>query len=165
MIVFRGAVHLVLSVAISGTIALANDAAPMRVTHVLGLEGMANNAGGNLSVQDKALQFQKSNGPAAQISIPSIINVSLGQQDKQTGGTPMTVGKVAAPFGGGRVVSLFAHKKYDTLTIEYLDANGGLHGAIFQLNTGQGEVIKSELVAGGAHLAQLDSLEIKNENK
>ena len=172
MIVFRGAVHLVLSVAIFGTIAFADDGPPMKVTHVLGLEGVANNAGGNLSVQDKVLQFQKSNGPAAQISIPSIINVSLGEQEKQTGGTPMTVGKIAAPFGGGRVVSLFSHKKYDTLTIEYLDANGGLHGAIFQLNTGQGEVIKSELVAGGAHLAQLqgqaakpDSLEIKNENK
>ena len=165
MVFFRGAVHLVLSVAISGTIVRATDAPPMKVTHILGLEGVSNNAGGNLSIEESSLQFRKSNGPAAQISIPSITNVSLGQQDKQTGGVPMTVGKVAAPFGGGRVVSLFSHKKYDTLTIEYLDANGGLHGAIFQLNTGQGEVIKSELVAGGAHLAQLDSLEIKNENK
>ena len=81
MIVFRGAVHLVLSVAISGTFALANDGSPMKVTHVLGLEDVANNAGGNLSVQEDCLQFRKSDGPAAQISIPSIIKVSLGQQD------------------------------------------------------------------------------------
>ena len=33
----------------------------------------------------------------------------------------MKLGKAAAPFGGGRVVSLFAHKKYDTLTLEYVD--------------------------------------------
>ena len=33
----------------------------------------------------------------------------------------MKIGKAAAPYGGGRVVSLFAHKKYDTLTLEYVD--------------------------------------------
>jgi hypothetical protein len=172
MIIFRGAVALILSVAISSSFALANDEPPMKVTHILGLDGVSNNAGGNLSIQEGSLQFRKSDGPAAQISIPSITNVSLGQQDKQTGGVPMTVGKVAAPFGGGRVISLFSHKKYDTLTIEYLDANGGLHGAIFQLNAGQGQVVKNELVAGGAHETQLEGqsgkpgpVEIKNENK
>ena len=61
----------------------------------------------------------------------------------------MTLGKAATPFGGGRVVSLFAHKKYDTLTLVYADANGGIHGAIFQLNKGQGEVLRNELVAKG----------------
>jgi hypothetical protein len=53
----------------------------------------------------------------------------------------MTVGKVAAPYGGGRVVSLFSHKKYDTLTVEYVDDNGGLHGAIFQLTKGQAQAL------------------------
>ena len=38
------------------------------------------------------------------------------------GGLPLTLGEAAAPYGGGRVVSLFAHKKYDTLTLEYVDA-------------------------------------------
>jgi hypothetical protein len=33
----------------------------------------------------------------------------------------MTLAKTAAPYGGGRVVSLFAHKKFDFLTVEYLD--------------------------------------------
>ena len=172
MTVFRGAARLILSAAISATFAFAKDEPPMKVTHVLGLEGVANNAGGNLSIHEDYLQFRKSEGPASQIKIPSIIDMSLGQQDKQVGGTPMTVGKVAAPFGGGRVMSLFSHKKYDTLTIEYLDANGGLHGAIFQLNTGQGEVVEKELVAGGAHVTQPQgqagkpgALEINNENK
>jgi hypothetical protein len=61
----------------------------------------------------------------------------------------MKLGKAAAPYGGGRVVSLFAHKKYDTLTLEYVDSNGGVHGAIFQLKKGQGELVKKELVARG----------------
>jgi hypothetical protein len=61
----------------------------------------------------------------------------------------MKIGKAAAPYGGGRVVSLFAHKKYDTLTLEYVDSNGGVHGAIFQLKEGQGELVRNELVARG----------------
>ena len=145
---------------------------PMRVTHVLGLTGVSNNANGNLSIQEGALQFQSSGRPGAQISIGSIQDVSLGEQDKQVGGTPMTVGKIAAPFGGGRVIGLFAHKKYDILTVEFLDSNGGLHGAIFQLNKGQGNVVRSKLMAAGAHVTQLEdsatkqsTSETKNENK
>jgi hypothetical protein len=67
------------------------------------------------------------------------------------------VGKVAAPFGGGRAVSLFAHKKYDTLALEYVDANGGLHGAVFQLNKGQGDILRSRLLAKGAHVSDPDN--------
>ena len=61
----------------------------------------------------------------------------------------MKLGKAAAPFGGGRVVSLFAHKKYDTLTLEYVDNDGGVHGAIFQLAKGQGELVRDSLKARG----------------
>jgi hypothetical protein len=67
---------------------------------------------------------------------------------------PMTVAKVAAPYGSGRVIGLLAHKKYDTVTLEYLDPNGAFHGAIFQLNKGQGEVLQSGLEAEGAHITR-----------
>ncbi len=107
-----------------------------RVTHLLGFEGAANNAGGTLSIQGGALQFQKSGKPAVEVSISSVQDVFAGDQSRQVGGLPMTLGKAATPFGGGRVVSLFAHKKYDTLSLEYVDANGGVHGAIFQLQKG-----------------------------
>jgi len=50
-------------------------------------------------------------------SITSIRKISLGEQDNQVGGLPMTLGKTAVPFGGGRVVSLFSHKKYDSLAM------------------------------------------------
>jgi len=49
------------------------------------------------------------------------------------------------PFGGGRVIGLFAHKKYDTVTLQYVDANGGFHGAILQMNKGHGQILKNEL--------------------
>jgi len=125
-----------------------------RVTHLLGFEGAANNAGGTLSIQGSALQFQKSGKPAVEVSIASVLDVFLGDQRKQVGGVPMTLGKAAVPFGGGRVVSLFAHKNYDTLTVEYVDANGGVHGAIFQLQKGQGGTLRDELVARGARVRQ-----------
>jgi len=125
-----------------------------RVTHLLGFEGAANNAGGTLSIQGGALQFQKSGKPAVEVTIASVKDVFLGDHSRQVGGLPMTLGKAATPFGGGRVVSLIAHKKYDTLTLEYVDANGGVHGAIFQLQKGQGGSLRDELVARGAHVRQ-----------
>ena len=128
----------------------------IKATHILGLEGASNDASGTLSVEGTALQFQKSGGPTAQVSVTSIQDVLTGVEDRQVGGTPLALGRAAAPFGGGRVVGLFSHKKYDTLTLEYLDANGGFHGAIFLLAKGQGEVLKSQLIAGGAHVSHTE---------
>jgi hypothetical protein len=65
----------------------------------------------------------------------------------------MTLGKAAVPFSGGRAVSLFAHKKYDTLTLEYVDVDGGFHGAIFELKKRQGEAFRNELVAKGVRVS------------
>jgi hypothetical protein len=143
----------------------------IRVTHLLGFAGAPTNANGTLTIEADALQFQKSGKSVVQVRIGSIQNISLGDQSKQVGGLPMTLGKAAVPFGGGRAVSLFAHKKYDTLTLEYLDADGGVHGAIFQLNQGQGETLKSELVAKGAHVrddndnTKESAAEVSSENK
>ena len=144
----------------------------LHVTHILGFEGISKNANGDLSIQGEALRFQKSNGSSAQLTIGSIQGLSIGEQDKQVGGMPMTLAKAAAPYGGGRVVSLFSHKKYDTVTLEYLDPNGGLHGAILQLNKGEGEVLKRQLEAKGVQVRQMENetaktntQETKNEVK
>ena len=124
----------------------------LRATHVLGLEGVKRNVGGELSIDNDYLSFRRKQGPPAQVDIASVQKISLGEQDKQVGGVPMTLGKAAIPFGGGRVVSLFSHKKYHTLAIEYLDSRGGLHAAIFRLAKGQGEAAKSALIAHGAQI-------------
>jgi hypothetical protein len=134
----------------------ATSTAPVNIrgTHLLGFESAKQNANGTLSIQDDALQFQKDGKPAVQVKIASVQDIFLGEQSKQVGGTAMTVGKAAVPFGGGRAVSLFAHKKYDTFALEYVDSNGGVHGAIFQLNKGQAEILRNELVAKGAHVSE-----------
>ena len=120
-----------------------------RATHLLGFADARDNGTGTLSVQDDSLQFQQNGKPDVRVKIASVRDVFLGAESKQVGGLPMTLGKTVAPFGGGRVVSVFAHKKYDTLTLQYVDAGQGIHGAIFQLAKGQGELVKSELIARG----------------
>ncbi len=161
------------------TLALAqSDSQPaksplnIRATHVLGFEGAKSNANGTLSIQETTLQFQKSGKQAVQIQIASLQGICLGQQSKQVGGLPMTLGKAATPYGGGRVISLFAHKKYETLTLEYVDSDGGFHGAMFQLHQGQGEILKDALVAKGAHVGDVQDqpkqqtpAEVPNESK
>ena len=144
----------------------------IHVTHVLGFEDARHNATGGLKIQGDAVQFLRDGSPTAQESISSIQDIFVEDEDRQVGGTAMTMVKTAAPYGGGRVVSLFAHKKYDFLTVEYLDNNGGFHGAIFQLDKGQGQTFKKALVANGAHISSADdrataqsSPEVKNENK
>jgi hypothetical protein len=129
----------------------------VRVTHVLGFESISNNANGELSIQQHTLRFQKSDGSSVQVGVESIQDLSLGVADKQVGGTAAAVGRAATPYGGGRLISLFSHKKYDTLTVEYLDPNGGFHGAVFQLDKGQGQALKDALVAGGAHVTNLEN--------
>jgi hypothetical protein len=128
----------------------------IHVTHVLGFEGVRHNATGGLKIQGDTLRFQKEGSPTAQVKISSIQDLFVEDEDKQVGGTAMMLGKTAAPYGGGRVVSLFAHKKYDVLTVEYLDNSGGFHGAIFQLDKGQGQTLKRDLVAKGAHISSPD---------
>jgi hypothetical protein len=151
----------------------AQDAgSAIHVTHILGFEGARHNANGELRIQGDALQFQQSGKPAVQVGIHSIQNVAVGAEDQQIGGVPMMVAKSAVPFGGGRMISLFSHKKYDSLTVEYLDSNGSFHGAIFRLSKGQGQKFKQDLVASGAHISPLQvqakiqsAPEVKNENK
>lgn len=130
-----------------------NPAFSVAATHLMGFASAPKNANGTLSVEADAIQFQKSGKAAVQVNIASVQNVFLGDQSREVGGVPMTLGKAAVPFGGGRAVSLFAHKKYDTVTLEYVDVDGGLHGAIFELKKGQGELFRKELVARGARLS------------
>jgi hypothetical protein len=126
-----------------------NQPFSVRATHLVGLPNTKNNCKGTLSAQDNVLRFDQSGKTVAQVDIASLRNVFLGEEEMQVGGLPMKIGKAAAPYGGGRVVSVFAHKQYDTLTLEYIDSNGGVHGAIFQLTKGQGELVRNELVARG----------------
>lgn len=128
--------------------AQAADSAP-QFTHVLGLEDVKHNANGNLTVGAGGLDF-KGSASHAQIPIASIEDVFTGEDSHQTGGKALTVAKMGVPYGGGRVLSLLTHEKFDSLTVQYRDENGGLHGALFSMPVGQGSIIKKQLIARGA---------------
>ena len=124
-------------------------AGPQQATHLLGLEAVKRDVKGKLVIGSEGVKFSSAAGNA-QIPTASIEDVFTGQDSRQTGGKAMTVTKMAVPYGGGRVLSLFAHEKFDSLTIEYRDSDSGLHAAIFRLRQGQAAAAKKQLIAMGA---------------
>lgn len=117
--------------------------------HVIGLAGLNQNAKGRLSVVDGILRFTHDK-KTIDLNAPSIEDVVTGTESQRViGGTFGTLASLAAPFGSGSALPLL-RKKVDTMTIQYRDALGGLHGAIFTMPTGKAETIKKELVARGA---------------
>jgi len=131
--------------------------------HVLGLEGVKRNHHGTLTVQASGLNFAAKN-TSGSITIASIQDVFTSQESHQTGGKVLTVAKMGVPYGGGRVLSLFSKEKIDSLTVEYRDANGALHGTIFSMPLGQADVLKKQLVDLGAH-ASIPPMQSRSDKK
>jgi hypothetical protein len=146
------------------TKAEAQKGSSFQAAHVLGLPDIRPNASGSLAVEGGSLCFESSKEGVKLIPIASIQGVLLSQEDKQIGGTPMKLGKMAAPYGGGRVVSLFAHKKFDYVSLLFRDENGGIHGVIFEVPAGQGVQIREMLASNGAHFAPQENLPKEHAN-
>ena len=124
-----------------------------QAVHHIGLAGLEQNTKGRLMVLNGTLRFTHAKG-TAEVGIASIADVVTGKDSQRViGGTFGTVASLVAPYGAGSVLPLF-RKKLDTLTIQYRDADGGLHGAIFTMPRGKADAIKKELVAQGAHTSQ-----------
>ena len=122
---------------------------PVKVVQLTGLVGVKDNAKGTLSVENGQLHFVHGKA-SSDVSASSIQDVVTGADSQRAVGGTIGLMSMAAPYGGGRVLSLF-RTKIDTLTVQYRDVNGGLHGAIFTMQVGTADVIKKELVAQGAH--------------
>ena len=137
----------------------------LRARAVLGLEHVANNSMGELSIQDDVFVYSRREGPTIRMPLSAIQGAFLSQEDKQVGGMPMALVRAATPYSGGRVISLFAHKKYDFMTLEYFDSNGGFHGAIYQIDKGQGQVLADKLGAKGVHVSGLEIVTAKQRSE
>src|SRR4030095_13119941 len=120
-----------------------------QAVQLVGVAGLKENTKGNLTFINGTLRFihAKGNADVAAVSIQDVVTGTDSQ--RAIGGTLGTL-TMLAPFGSGRVLSLF-RTKLDTLTIQYRDADGGLHGVIFTVPLGKAETIKQELIAHGAH--------------
>lgn len=116
---------------------------------VIGFAELKEHTKGRLMVVNGALHFTHAKGDA-DVTAASIEDVVTGNDSQRVmGGTLGTLASLAAPFGSGRALPLL-RKKVDTLTIQYRDASGGLHGAIFTMPVGKADAIKNALVAQGA---------------
>jgi hypothetical protein len=122
---------------------------PVKAVQLIGLNGVKDNAKGSLNVENDHLHFIHGKA-SSDVSAISIQDVVTGADTERAVGKTIGMMSMAAPYGGGRFLSLF-RKKIDTLTVQYRDADGGLHGAIFTMPVGTAQVIKKELVAQGAH--------------
>jgi hypothetical protein len=119
-----------------------------KVVQVTGLAGVKANAKGSLTPANGNLLFDYSK---VKVSVPihSVEDVITGNDSERVFRGAIGTLTMLAPYGGGRFLSLF-RAKLDTLTIQYRDADGGLHGAIFTMAVGKAEPLKKELVAQGA---------------
>jgi len=120
--------------------------APVNAVQLIGLTGVKANAKGTLKVENGNLQFVHGQ-TNADIAAASIQDVVAGDDTQRSVGGTVGVMSMAAPYGGGRFLSLF-RRKIDTLTIRYRGVDGGLHGAIFTLPVGAANAIKAELALG-----------------
>ncbi len=124
-------------------------AAPVKVNQITGLAGIKNKTKGSITIENGNLRFAqgKTNVDLAATSMQDVVTGNDSQ--RAIHGTLGTLTMVA-PYGSGRFMSLF-RTKLETLTIQYRDADGSLHGAIFTMPVGKAEALKKELVAHGAH--------------
>lgn len=140
--------------------ALAAETMAMpKVVHVLGFQDMKRNAKGKLSVEAAKVRFEAGKAQA-EIPIASIKDIFTGDDSKRMIGGTLGTLSMFGPYGSGRFLSLF-RLKVDTLTVEYRDKDGGLHGAIFMLPKGQAVKVKKELIDHGARA----SLPVEEESK
>lgn len=139
---------VVLAICAEFTQAQEKQITTFKVVHVIGLEAIKHNTKGNVTVSKDALTF--STGPTrSDLAISGIQDVLTGADSQRLIHGSLGTLTMFAPYGSGRFLSLF-RQKLDTLTIEYRDPNGGLHGAIFTLPQGEAATLKSQLVAAGA---------------
>ena len=98
---------------------------------VIGGETVKNNSVGTLSVAGNSLQFAAGK-KKVEVDASSILDISTNEDSRQDITGAAHLATMAIPYGGGRVLGLFSHE-VDVLTVEFKDANGGYHGAVFVL--------------------------------
>jgi len=153
---------LALSITLVSVAQEQQEPVPMKAVQVIGLAGVKNNTEGSLNVENGNLTFVHSK-TICNVATDSIEQIITGDDSQRMiGGTLGTI-SMLAPYGGGRALSLLRNK-IDVITIEYRDANGGLHGAIFTLAVGNAQVIKENLIAQGTHTSLIPTTESASDS-
>src|SRR5208283_308828 len=116
---------------------------------VIGSDTIKNNSKVTLSVVGSTLHAATKKA-TMDVGAASIVDITTNEDSRQDITGAAKLATMAIPYGGGRVLSLFSHG-VDELTLEFKDANGGFHGAVFVLpHQGEAAPFKKQLVAMGA---------------
>lgn len=132
--------------ALSGTAQQTPD--DMKVVQLTGLAGVKNHTKGTVKVENGNLQFVHAKAKT-EVAASTIEDVITGNDSQRAVHGFVGTLTMFGPYGSGRFLSLF-RTKLDTLTLQYRDADGGLHGAIFTMSVGKADALKKMLVAQGA---------------
>lgn len=137
----------------------ATTTSTFKAKAVIGFNDVKKNKKGQVALSGSTLEFT-SGTIKSDLPVASIQDVLTGADSQRAiGGTVGTI-SMFGPYGSGRFLSLF-RTKIDALTIEYRDADGGLHGAILTVPQGQAAALKTQLVAAGAKA----SISVEDEEK
>jgi len=124
-------------------------AVPNHARSVLGFEDLKNNENCAVEVTAGAIRL-KGEKATVEVATSSINDVLTGDDSARLVGGFLGTLTMFAPYSSGRFLSLF-RKKLDTLTIEYRDVQGGIHGGILAMKPGLAATLKKQLVDAGAH--------------
>jgi hypothetical protein len=119
-----------------------------RVIGVLGFEDIKKNEKCQLEITTAAIRLKGAKS-TVELAPSSIEDVLTGDDSARLVSGFLGTLTMFAPYSSGRFLSLF-RKKLDTLTIQYRDAEGGLHGGILAMKPGQAALLKKRMVDVGA---------------
>ena len=109
-----------------------------RAVHVLGMPDVKARENGILTITPAHLTFTAKSASST-IDLPSIVSVSAGNESVELWGMKGRLMRMAVPYGGGAAFATFMHHQRDMLTVEFVDSQGGYHGAVFYLPGNEAE--------------------------
>jgi len=127
------------------------------VEHIYGLPEIKQHKRGSLTLSADNLTFTGKSGSTA-IPRSSITAVSAGNERVELWGITGRILRMAIPDNGGLAIAAFAHHRIDMLTVEFNDARGGAHSAVFFLGANQAaHAIEAFAIEPRSSLASLKS--------
>ena len=133
----------------SPTTVIPQQQTEIKSTEIIGFAGVKDKTAGVLLIENGKLCFAHS-GTKSQIPAAAIEDVVTADDSQRAIRGTLGTLTMFAPYGSGRVLSMY-RSKIDSLTIQYRDDDGGLHGAVFTLPPGTAETFKRALIKQGAH--------------
>jgi len=104
-----------------------------KVEHAYGLPGAMPKARGTLAVDSAGITFSSKSGRHA-IPWAATVALSNGSERVELWGTTGTIVRMMIPNGGGLAAAGVMHHKVYELTVEFHDARGAYHAAVFLLS-------------------------------